>query len=207
MKTEVTMERALFDLPIRQKSKSEYLSARDLEKAGNKNRAIEGRSPWLLDQYLKQKGTLEFIESLEKKIGQKAVVRSEQRGRNGSTWVHPILFIDIALSIDSKLKVEVYSWMQDHLLHYRNLSGDSYQEMSGAVYNLTGRKVEAQNNVIKIAKKIKESLQVVDWETASQNQLEARDRIHKNIKLLSKVMRHLDQVVSLAISEELESRR
>jgi len=34
-------------------------------------------------------------------------------------------FIDLALAIDSKLKIEVYKWLYDELLKYRNGFGDS----------------------------------------------------------------------------------
>lgn len=46
-----------------------------------------------------------------------------------------LLFLDLALAINPKLKVEVYEWLFDKLLEYRNDSGDSFKEMTGALYN------------------------------------------------------------------------
>ena len=46
MKTAVIMQRELFGMPVSQHSKTEYFSATDLVKAGNKYRAINGLSPF-----------------------------------------------------------------------------------------------------------------------------------------------------------------
>jgi hypothetical protein len=32
------------------------------------------------------------------------------------------------------LKIEVYSWLFDKLIKYRNNSGDSYKKMAGALF-------------------------------------------------------------------------
>ena len=53
-------------------------------------------------------------------------------GRGQHLWVHPLLFIDMALWLNPKLKLEVYEWLFDKLLMYRNDSGDSFKRMCGA---------------------------------------------------------------------------
>ena len=124
MKTEVLLKRELFGMEITQKSKSEFFSATDLSKVGTKWRRTNKLSDLNLSAYLSQKGTKEFINELEKKTGSKVVIKN--RGRGVHTWVHPYLFIDIALAISPVLKIEAYEWLFDSLIKYRNDSGDSY---------------------------------------------------------------------------------
>ena len=79
------MKRELFGYQISQKSKSEFFSATDLEKAGNEWRRVNGLSRFNLSQFLKSKSTVQFIEELELKYNTKVLISS--RGRLASTWV------------------------------------------------------------------------------------------------------------------------
>ena len=148
MKTQVVMKRELFGCEISQQSKTERFSATELAKAGNKWRRANGMSDFNLSQYLKSKSFIEFHDELEKKYGN---VLSKSRGAGSNTWVHPLLFIDIALAINPKLKVEVYEWLFDNLIKFRNDSGDSYKEMSAALYIRYSNKRDFPNYIQKVA--------------------------------------------------------
>ena len=198
MKTEVTMQRELFGERIAQKSKSEFFSATDLVKAGNKWRRHNGFSEFNLAQYVKTKAVTDFVAELEIKYG-KCI--SKSRGRAGQTWVHPLLFIDVALAINPKLKIEVYEWMFDNLIRFRNDSGDSYKEMTSALYVRHGNHREFQKYIQKVASAIKVACHVKDWQEATENQLRKRDLIHHSIKLLSRVLTDPNQIVRLSIKE------
>lgn len=198
MKTEVIMKRELFGQEISQKSQSEFFSATDLVKAGNKWRLANGFNQFNLSQYLKGSKTLEFINELELKYG-KCVNLS--RGSKAHTWVHPLLFIDIALALNPKLKIEVYEWIFDKLIKYRNDSGDSYREMSAALFTRFTSIRDFQSYIQKVALQIKESLGVNDWQNASELQLKKRDLIHSSIKLLCRVLKDTNTIVRLAIEE------
>ena len=199
MKTEVIMKRELFGHQISQKSKSEFFSATDLVKAGNEWRKNEGLNNFNLSQYLKNKNSKEFLLELEKKYNTKCKIVG--RGAGSNTWVHPLLFIDIALAINPKLKIEVYEWLFDHLIKYRNQSGDSYKEMCGSLYNLHTNKKEFPAFMSKVANNIRVSLGVNKWEKATQEQLKKRDQIHIAIKLFSNVLSNVDEAVRLGINE------
>ena len=69
MLTEVIMKRQLFGCEISRKSQSEYFSATDLVKAGNKWRITNGLLPFNMTHWLETKSTKEFIQSLEAKFG------------------------------------------------------------------------------------------------------------------------------------------
>lgn len=188
MKTEVIMKRPLFGYEISQKSKSEFLSATDLVRAGNKWRLLNGFQPFNLNEWFRQKNVKEFISALEEKYGK---VKVSGKGRNSHTWVHPYLFIDIALAISPQLKIEAYEWLHDHLLRYRNNSGDSFKKMCGALYNKYPNKSEFPNFIKEVSKRIKDHCGVVDWEDwqkCDENILKIRDKIHDNIALLTDIL-------------------
>ncbi len=198
MKTQVVMRRDLFGSQISQQSKTEFFSATDLVRAGNRWRIGHELAPFEMSEWLRQKGTKSFIEELEYKYGK---VKISGRGRGKHTWVHPLLFIDMALAISPKLKIEVYEWLYDHLLRYRNDSGDSYKKMCGALYVRTTQKSFFHKNIRKIAMQIQKACGVSDWQIATQEQLKKRDRIHENIALLSEVLNDSDSIVRLAIEK------
>lgn len=185
MTTEVIMKRNFNGSEISQKSKSGFLSATDLIKIANKWRADNGKSPFDLTEYLRLKSTKEFTGELEAKYGK---IKISGSGRNSHTWVHPLLFIDIALTVNPKFKVEMYQWLYDNLLKYRNDSGDSYKKMAGALYLKINNKTEYKELVIDVAREIKKECNVESWEMATEAQLKLRDKMHDNISLLADVL-------------------
>lgn len=201
MVTQVVMKRELFNHEIRQQSKTEFFCATDLIKAGNQWRKDNNLSEFQFYQYLKSKSTVEFIDELEKKYQKKVLLSS--KGRSGSTWVHPLLFIDIALAINPKLKVEVYEWLFDNLIKFRNDSGDSYKEMAGALYVRYGDKKKFPDYLSRVANYIRKQVGVEDWQSATEEQLKRRDKIHDSIKLLCNVLQDTNQAVLLGVKENL----
>lgn len=200
MKTQVEMKRELFGYPISQQSKTEFFSATELVKAGNAWRFENKLSLFNLSQYLKGSSFNEFKVELENKYGNVVV---SSRGRNSNTWVHPLIFIDIALAINPKLKIEVYEWLFDNLIKFRNDSGDSYKEMCSAIYIRCSNKRDFPTHIQSVAKKIKDSLKVSDWQTASVEQLKKRDLIHNSIRLLCNVLNDSEQAVRFGIAENI----
>lgn len=196
MQTEVIMQRELFGMSIAQKSKSEFFSATDLVRAGNKWRIANSLSPFDSTAYFRQKGTQEFIAELESKFGK---IKISGNGRGNHTWVHPFLFIDIALAISPKLKIETYEWLFDNLIRYRNDSGDSYKKMCGALFTHSKCKSTFHANIPKLADIIRIECGVKDWQTATESQLKQRDRIHENIALLADVLSDNQKAIEYGI--------
>lgn len=199
MQTEVIMKREIFGKEISQSSKTGFFSATDLKNAGDKWRVANDLGFFNLNQYLGAKSTKEFIQELESRY--KVPIMINSRGRNAVTWVHPLLFIDIALAISPKLKIEVYEWIFDNLIKYRNDSGDSYKEACGALYVRYPNHRSFPEFISKVANTIKLELGVTDWQTASELQLKQRDKAHIAIKLYSNVLTDVQQIVRLAIDE------
>lgn len=198
MKTEVFMKRPLMGEDVRQSSKTSFISANDIVKAGNRWRVMNGLPLFTLQTWMNNLATKEFVNELAANFGQ---VVQTRRGANGGTWMHPYLAIDLALAISPKIKIEVYSWLYDELLKYRNFSGSSYQRMAGSLFERSLSKSTFPRFISKIAVLIKKECNVKDWETANAEQLILRDKIHENIALLSQVMNNQDEAVRIGILE------
>lgn len=125
MKTEVLMQRNLFGEIVRQNNQNGFISANDIVMAGNKYRAINGMKLFDFRAWIDSGSNKEFIQEMKNQFGEVIITK---KGREGSTWLHPYICIDLALSIDPKLKIEVYKWLFDELLKFRNDSGDSYKK-------------------------------------------------------------------------------
>ena len=201
METQVVMKRKLFGSEISQQSKTTFFSATDLVRAGNKYRMSKDQQPFDMTIWFRQQGTIEFMQAMEAKFG---TVKVSSRGRGHHTWVHPLLFIDMALAISPELKIEVYTWLYDYLLEYRNNSGDSYKRMCGAAYLRISNKSLFKQYITDTAIQIQKACKVDDWQTATQAQLKLRDTIHNNIALLSDVLTDIHQATRLGIVKALE---
>lgn len=154
-------------------SDSGMYSATDLVKAGNNWLLKNGRSLFSWHEWRQGNNTGEFIVESGKKYG---TVIVSGRGRGHHTWVHPFLFLDLALAINPKLKVGVYEWLFDKLLEYRNDSGDSFKEMTGALYNNCSNKSRFSKAMSLLCTMIKEECGITtDWQHATEEQLLYRD--------------------------------
>ena len=206
MKTTVYMERKLFSDCISQRSDNDFFSLSDLIKVGNKWRLMNDKEVFSIKSYLANKSTKEFIEELEIKFGK---IKINAKGKGQHTWVHPLFFIDVALAINPKLKIEVYEWLFDHLIKNRNESGDSYKKMCGALYAHCSAKTQFNQDVKILANFIKVQCGLKEnqkWETASELQLKLRDRIHENIALLADVLNNNKEAIRIGIMKAKEIR-
>jgi hypothetical protein len=197
METNVIMKRKLFDSEIAQRSDNWFFSATDLMRAGNRWRVMNGLDHIDMNDWFNLKSTKEFIKTLEDGYG---IVKISGRGRGLHTWIHPYLFIDLALSLSPDLKLKVYEWIYDSLIKYRNDSGDSYKKMTGALWLTQDNKSNFSKDITAIANQIKVFCEVTDWQTASEKQLDLRDKIHEYIALLSDIIRDRKNLLDIAFT-------
>lgn len=208
MKTKKIMHRTLFDGEIRQDSLNGFLNASDLVKAGNKWRIMNDLPIFYFRKWIDSKSNKEFFKELKSEYGQDIIKAT--RGAKGETWLHPYIFVDLALAINPKLKIEVYKWLYDELIKYRHASGDSYIKMCGALALTSKPNSDFRKAIALTANKIKAACGVTDWEHATEEQLKLRDRIHNNITILSGVFRSSNdgstnnQAVRIGIAEAIK---
>lgn len=198
MVTNVILKRELWNSEIKQRSDNGFFSASDLVYAGNKWRILNNKSPFNYSIWLKNKSTQEFIKELEK-LGEKPIIKG--KSKNSTSWVHPYLFIDLALAISPELKIAVYDWLYDCLVKYRNKSGDSYKKMCGSLYLIETNNSDFPKHIADVANKIKLACEVEDWENCSEDKLQLRDKIHEYISLLSDIVKDRDTLVDVAVKK------
>ncbi len=192
------MQRELFGEPIHQRSDNQFLSMTDLVRVGNAWRFKNGFNNFDYTVYFRNKSTKEFCQELEKKYGK---IKISGNGRGTHTWLHPILWIDIALSISPEIKIQTYQWLYDNLINFRNYSGDSYKKMCGALFVRSTKPSTFALEIANIADRIRIHLGVNDWQTANEEQLRKRDQIHEAISLLSEVLKNNNYAVNLALEK------
>ena len=202
MKTEVIMKRQTLGEIISQKSKDGFFSATELVIAGNNYRAMNRMPLVKIESYFKNSANIEFMKQLEEKYGK---VKTDGRGRGVHVWVHPLLFLDIALWIDPKMKVEVYEWLLDNLLRFRNDSGDSYKKMCGSLFLYAKNKSSFNKNIQLVAQRIKLECGVKDWNSCNEEQLKLRDRIHEFISFACDMLKDANMAIEIGIAKAKEA--
>lgn len=179
MKTPQIMERKFMGAVIRQNHKTTFFNANDLVKVGNEYRDNQGLSKKDLFRYFDISETKDFIKKIMERENV-VHVKEVKKGRNGGTWVHPLLIIDLAMWMCPDFKYEALKWLEDSLLKSRDNSGESYKKMSSALHR-SYKFSEVHFIISEVAKRIKQVIGVEEWNSASELQLENRDKIHNNI--------------------------
>lgn len=204
---QILKSRNIGGLIVRQRTKDSFFSITDILNIGNKIRLENGLPTTYIAAYTNNKSTQEFISELKSREGKEVWIagtkgRKAKDDKTAGVWAHPLIFVDFALWINPKLKVETYNWILDQLVKYRTDSGDNYIVMTGALFHLTNDKTSFKHLVYKTTSTIKEKCQVSDWNTASQSQLEKRKKIQDNIIGLCSVLRDAEQAVRIGIAME-----
>ena len=91
-----------------------------------------------MKKYFENESTKELIATIVEKEnlnGQNSPYLSS-RGKCGGTWVHPVLFIDLAMWLNASFKYDVIKFVSDQMIRYRNDAGDAYRELSSAIMKI-----------------------------------------------------------------------
>ncbi len=135
MKTNVTMIRQMGEYEVSQRTKDGMFNATGLAKqwldtAGKRKDVSD---------FLENKNTKEFIQALEDENHNTGIpVFTKARGKNGGTWMSPLLFIDFAMWLNPKFKVKVLQFVYDELIKVRHSAGDNYKTLSTSGQKLKG---------------------------------------------------------------------
>lgn len=126
------MKRPLAGFVVEQRTKDAFFNATSLLKQWNEQTGVTQRH---LDKYFASSKTIEFIQTIMKRenLNTPKMVYLKSRGRNGGTYMHPILFIDFCMWINPSFKYDVLRFVYDKMLTYRNEAGDAYRELASAM--------------------------------------------------------------------------
>lgn len=206
MKTAVIMEREIMGVVVRQNHKSKLFSANDLHKLASAHRKAEGLPARQIGQYFDLDSTQELIKEVcLTEVLKLEDVKKSARGKFGGTWIHPIVFIDMAMWYSPKLKVKIINWVLDGLMELRDESGESFKRMNKTLSRNFPKEFESPLSFIKVSKAIAEACNVGEgenkWQRASKEQLELRNSIQENIELIADLCPNAGECLNKAISK------
>lgn len=151
MKTNQIMIRPMGQFAVEQRTKdgmfnatalmrqwNQYVSENQCDTNTQKNGYLKKKD---IDDFFANKGTSLFIEALlvEETLGGEREAFLKSRGKNGGTWMHPILFVKFAMWLNPRFEVQVIKFVYDHMIEYRNEAGDAYKELCTAISKIVGR--------------------------------------------------------------------
>lgn len=133
MKTNQLMQRDFDGNTITQRTDNSFLNATDLLRVYNET----SNYPKRIVDFLSNQNTGEFIDALIREESEKVVnlpllktdLYKTTKGRKGTTYMHPYLFVKFAMWLSPNFEVKVIKWVYDNLIKVRHEAGDHYLEM------------------------------------------------------------------------------
>ena len=134
MKTNQEMIRPMGEFKVVQRTKDGFFNATELLKQWN----VSNNSKKELKHYFENQSANELINTIVERenLNSRNSAYLSSRGKNGGTWMHPILFIDFAMWINPSFKYDVIKFVYDEMIKFRNLAGDAYPSMCRAVRSI-----------------------------------------------------------------------
>lgn len=134
MKTNQEMIRPMGEFKVVQRTKDGFFNATELLKQWN----VSNNSKKELKHYFENQSANELINTIVERenLNSRKSAYLSSRGKNGGTWMHPILFIDFAMWINPSFKYDVIKFVYDEMIKFRNLAGDAYPSMCRAVRSI-----------------------------------------------------------------------
>lgn len=142
MITNQVMKRPMGSFLVEQRTKDSMFNATNLLKQWNEASGEKKE----ITKFFDNDNTKEFISALmeEEKLNTQNSAYLKARGKNGGTWMHPILFVKFAMWLNPRFEVQVIKFVYDQMLKYRNDAGDALKgfdvyTVGDLVRNLRGR--------------------------------------------------------------------
>ena len=151
MKTNQVLTRTMGEFSVYQRTSDGMFNATSLLKQWNSLSPTERK----MDNYFNLQGTGEFVNTIiaKENLNTPKLVYLKRRGKNGGTWMHPLLFIDFAMWINPSFKYDVLKFVYDELIKYRNEAGNSYRRMCERIAHVS-KKGDIPKNISSIAKAV-----------------------------------------------------
>lgn len=135
MKTNQVMIRPMGCFSVEQRTKDGMFNATALLKQWNDSMNEKKE----VTKFFELANTKEFISALieEENLNTQDSAYLKSRGKNGGTWMHPILFVKFAMWLNPRFEVQVIKFVYDQMIEYRKKSGDAYRELASAIATIT----------------------------------------------------------------------
>jgi len=128
MKTNQVMIRKMGTFEVRQRTMDGMFNATDLLKQWNKSVGVKKE----IKYFLRLEQTAAFLEVMENEenLNRDNPPYLATRGKQGGTWMHPILFTKFAMWINPRFEYFVIKFVYDELIKYRHSAGDQYRSLT-----------------------------------------------------------------------------
>ena len=114
-----------------QRTKDGYFNANSLISSWNEANPHKKK---VLGNFQALKETKDFIEYLKTKESiEKPFIAGRGNGDNVGTWMHPKLYIDLAMWVSLEFKSKVIDYVLDGLITSRHDAGDYFTQMSATI--------------------------------------------------------------------------
>lgn len=212
MKTNQIMIRQMGEFTVSQRTIDGKFDCTNLLAQWN---SANKNNPKKITEYLRLKETKEFVkalleepefkgenshllESADYKDFPKSIV-VVTRGKNGGTYMTPLMFLDFAMWLNPMFKVKVLKFIQDEMIKFRNLSGDAYPTMCKAVRTIL------PDDVFK--EKIKDLARSLNIIVYGKHESEIRNKVADESKLreLYELERNIAQWINIGIVSNYQS--
>ena len=116
---------------VHQRTKDGFFNATTLIEQWNNETGAKKQ----ISDFIRNQSTQEFISEIisQEKLNTENSPYLSTRGRNGGTWMHPLLFIDFAMWLNARFKYQVLKFVYDQLIEFRHESAKFYLEFTDAV--------------------------------------------------------------------------
>jgi hypothetical protein len=138
MKTNQVLTRKMGQFDVHQRTCDGMFNATSLITQWNKDKGLaRGKE---VNDFLKIDKTKEFILEIQNRENHNTnkIVLSK-KGKNGGTWLHPLVFIDFAMWLNASFKYDVLKFVYDELIKYRHDAGDNYKLLSESVAKIVDK--------------------------------------------------------------------
>lgn len=200
----VIMKRDFLGFDIQQMHDNKFFCLTDFVKALNIYYAQRGQKfNKNIPDFMRRPDTIELIKAIQDNEGI-AQVYISKKGKNGGTYAHPLLLIELAMYCDRDFKYKALNWVKDRLCDYRDSSGESYKTLSGVIDRALNLPPDKKSGlalaISQTAIAIKAHIGVVDWNKATEQQLQARDSIHRDLCLLLEAGVNLNKSLEVVLN-------
>lgn len=142
MKTNNIILRPMGQFQVEQRTKDGMFNATALLKQWNLNTQKNGYLKEKgIDNFLNNNNVQEFIKALieEESLPRKSRCYVTVRGKNGGTWMHPLLFFKFAMWLNPRFEVKVIKFIHDQMIKYRIEAGDESIRLASAINKIVGK--------------------------------------------------------------------
>lgn len=191
MKTNQEMIRPMGEFKVIQRTKDGFFCATSLLAQWNEKSGMKKE----VTKFFELQSTSELVKVIMERenLNTQDSTYLKTRGKNGGTWMHPVLFIDFAMWINPHFKYDVIKFVYDEMIKFRNLAGDAYPSMCRAVRSIMPEPI--------FRKKVKDLARSLNIIVYGKHESEMRNKVGDEAKIreMYELERQIAQWVNIGL--------